>query len=702
MSVKISFADLTHMGQVVAANFIPLGISYVAAYAQQELGDEINLDIFKYPDDLDDYLDSGFPQIACFSSYSWAVQLNYEFARRIKEISPGTITVFGGPNFPATNHEQQEFLESHPAIDCYVEFEGEKAVVALFNSLKTFNFDWSRFSHARTVTSNLRYLVDGELIAGNLEPKTRELDEYPSPYLNGLNDKFFDDMLIPVLQSTRGCPYTCTFCWEGGDYFQKTIRFSRERIDKELKYMADRINIVPDLCIVDANYGMFKEDVETARVIYDLKQNHPHSWPKSIIGATAKNHKERTTEIVEILGEVIPPKASVQSTDDDILKAIRRKNVSLDAIMTMAKAVVQGVGGQSESEIILCLEGDSKRAHFKSVTDMLDAQMTFIRMYQCMLLPGTQSSLKENQAKYKMETRFRVLPRCFGEYNIQGHTIPVADIEEIVVANSTMPYQDYQDCRDFDLSVEIFNNDSILLDLVSFLVRHDVTRSEFILAAHDQIVNGEGVLPQLYTQFREEEKGNLWNTREELEIFIQQPGVIDRYIEGEYGTNELYKYRALAVFHHIEALHDVAYEVAKNLLKQREAYTDSVADYLSELRQFSLMRKRDILDTNQTKRQTFRYDFARLMENKFMIDPFEVYSPEGIEVEVYHSEKQLDLIGGYLNQYGDSLIGLGRILIRANMNRLYRSARSANMELPATSPEILRENTQLHSNLSQI
>ena len=90
------------------------------------------------------------------------------------------------------------------------------------------------------------------------------------------------------------------------------------------------------------------------------------------------------------------------------------------------------------------------------------------------------------------------------------------------------------------------------------------------------------------------------------------------------------------------------------------------------------------------------------MENRFMIDPFEVYNPNGIEIEVYHSEKQLDLIGGYLNQYGDSLIGLGRILIRANMNRLYRSARSDGMEIPASSPEILRENTQLHSNLSQI
>lgn len=462
--------------------------------------------------------------------------------------------------------------------------------------------------------------------------------------------------------------------------------------------MAERVNNVPDLEIVDANYGMFKGDIDTAHEIAAIKSNHPHSWPKSIIVATAKNHKERTTDIVKILGDIMPPKAAVQSTDSEILKSIRRQNVSLDAIMAMATNVVES-GGQSESEIILCLEGDSKRAHFKTITDMLDAHMTFIRMYQFMLLPGTQSSIKENQAKHQMQTRFRVLPRCFGDYNIKGHRMPVGEIEEIVVANSTMPYEDYQACRDFDLSIEIFNNDSIFLDLVSFLVRHGVKRSDFILAAHEQIVTGDGVLPDLYAEFRKEEKRNLWENREDLENFIQQPGVIDRYIDGEYGTNELYKYRALAVFYHLDALHEITYNVARSLLEDLGVYDDSIEDYLHQLREFSLMRKHDILDTELNEQRTFRFDFAKLMDNKFMMDPFDVHCPEGVDVEVYHSENQCELISGYLKQYGDTLIGLGRILIRANMNRLYRTARSSNMDVDVTAPETMRDNVQLHNNL---
>jgi len=127
---------LTHTGQLIAVNTIPLGISYVASYAKQTFQNEIDLEIFKYPDDFSDYLDKNTPKLACFSSFSWNIRIGHEYARLIKEASPETITIFGGPNFPDTPDEQKEFLQNHPEIDGYVEFEGEKSFVALFEALK--------------------------------------------------------------------------------------------------------------------------------------------------------------------------------------------------------------------------------------------------------------------------------------------------------------------------------------------------------------------------------------------------------------------------------------------------------------------------------------------------------------------------------------------------------------------------------------
>ena len=51
--------------------------------------------------------------------------------------------------------------------------------------------------------------------------RIKDLDEIPSPYLNGMMDKFFDGKLTPFLETNRGCPFTCSFCHTGSDYFHK-------------------------------------------------------------------------------------------------------------------------------------------------------------------------------------------------------------------------------------------------------------------------------------------------------------------------------------------------------------------------------------------------------------------------------------------------------------------------------------------------
>jgi len=100
MTTTISFTDLTHTGSILPANTFPLGISMVAAYAKQELGDEIDFEIFKYPEDFSQYLEKGIPKIAAFSCYSWSFNLCLAFAERIRKASPQTIIIYGGVHFP--------------------------------------------------------------------------------------------------------------------------------------------------------------------------------------------------------------------------------------------------------------------------------------------------------------------------------------------------------------------------------------------------------------------------------------------------------------------------------------------------------------------------------------------------------------------------------------------------------------------------
>ena len=113
-SVNIFFADFSHTVVTTDTNYYPLGVAYVAAYAKESLGDSINLEIFKYPEELSSYLDNTVPTFVCFSNFSWNFKLSYEYARQIKKKYPETITVFGGPNYSNQIGDQEVLLKEHP------------------------------------------------------------------------------------------------------------------------------------------------------------------------------------------------------------------------------------------------------------------------------------------------------------------------------------------------------------------------------------------------------------------------------------------------------------------------------------------------------------------------------------------------------------------------------------------------------------
>ncbi len=671
MAVKISFSDLTHTGQLVAANVFPLGVAMVAAYAKKELGNQIDFQLFKYPEDLSQYLLHNTPKIACFSLFAWNNHLSHEYARRLKEVASDTIVVFGGPNWPNEPREQKTFLKKWYAADFCVEGEGEVAFVELFHILKENGFDVNKIKQDRIKIPNTTYLtIDDELVKGPILPRILDLNIVPSVFENGLSDKFFDKHLIPMIQTARGCPYSCTFCHEGSKYFNKIRRVCDERVKWEIDYITKRVK-VPDFIITDLNFGINEQDVRTAKYLAALQAQK--GWPKFVTVATAKNNKERILEISKILHGSLNPGGAVQSTDPEVLKTIKRTNLPMEELLEVAKTA-ETDSAVSFSEIILCLPGDSKKAYLKSVKDVLDAGFALVRTYQFMLLAGTEAGGMTSREKYQYDTRFRIKPMNFGKYTFRKEIFPAAEIEEICVSSSTMSYEDYRECREMSLTVEIFNNNGIFLEMMQALNQRGISRSDFIFKIHE-LVKQDEILCGFYKNFTIDEEKNFRKNEDELRSFTLQPGIIEKYIEAQYGTNEIYKYRAIAVFQHMSLLHNVVCSAACALLKEKGLFEERVEKYLYELKRFSLVRKESLFDIYKRSQHVFHFDFARLLDSNFSLSPLDYYCPQGIEIEVYHTQEQKNIIQGYIDQFGNSLIGLGRILNRAHVATMHRSAR---------------------------
>ena len=667
VKTRIYLCDLTHTSQQIALNCMPLGIGCIYTYSKRHLDDTVQFELFKYPDDLIGRFLESPARVVGFANYMWNFDISYSIAEKMKKIHPETIIVFGGPNYPNEEDEQLEFLGCRNVIDFYVFKEGERAFAGLLRALIDARFDVEAVKGC--VPPSCHFVHQGRLVRGDLVERIRSLAEIPSPYTEGALDKFFDNKLIPLMQTNRGCPFACTFCVEGLTYYNKMAMSGSERVRKELYYIAERYAGSRILNIADSNFGMYKEDIEVAQAIAEVREKY--GWPEYIHVATGKNMKERVMKVASIISGALRLSGSVQSLDETVLTNIKRQNIAPEELMELAHQAAD-IGSNVYSEIILALPGETKESHFRTIETIVGAGFNYLRLYTLMMLPGTELADEATREKYAMQTRFRVLPRCFGSYAFGEEAIHSIEIEEVCVATKDLSFEDYLECRVFHLSIEVFYNDLIFNELVEFVKLHGVSVFSWLMAIHNRMHRFPEDLQTIYQRFRDETRDEVWESREELEAFARRPDTIQRYVSGEFGSNLIFKYKALALFRAAESLHDVAYSAAKEVLSQVPQAIQRYGSYLEELKQFSECCKVDVMTMDSILERRLSYDFGALAREKFKILPETFYRPAGIIYYFYHDKVQRESIAAHLRQYGSEVNGLARVLAKVYVKQLYR------------------------------
>ena len=238
-NLNVLLCDISHDTTALANEVFPLNIGLVGAYLKKQLGNNINLELCKFIIEIEEFIKNKHYDIIAFSNYPWNLHAGIALSKLAKKINPNVLTVFGGPNFPYADKEQIVFLNKYPEIDAYV-FQGGELPFA--NMTETLLEIEPKFRKKFIKNNKLPGIVaindSGERIYGGLLTEEKDLDFIPSPYLTGLLDKFFlDRRLSPMIQTNRGCPFSCTFCQEGQEYFNKVRRHSLKFVQEELNYI---------------------------------------------------------------------------------------------------------------------------------------------------------------------------------------------------------------------------------------------------------------------------------------------------------------------------------------------------------------------------------------------------------------------------------------------------------------------------------
>ena len=210
--LKIFLAEMTHTNvSVTLTRYFPYAVGLVGSYAKKTFGDAIEVKIFKYPEKLYEALNNEHCDIIGCTTYVWNSALAHWACRIAKKKNPDVITVLGGPDFAKIYDQKLEYFKKHSYIDIRVLLEGEFAFSNIIKKVLEFGTN-NKNKILNDKIEGCSYLDKNknELVEGKVK-RIELLDEIPSPYTTGILDEFFDGILIPVIQTTRGCPFSCIF-----------------------------------------------------------------------------------------------------------------------------------------------------------------------------------------------------------------------------------------------------------------------------------------------------------------------------------------------------------------------------------------------------------------------------------------------------------------------------------------------------------
>jgi radical SAM superfamily enzyme YgiQ (UPF0313 family) len=364
--------------------YIPnLGLYNVAAAVADGGFDDLDLRIWDFPEkdpqDIINEINTFDPDVIGYSAYLWSLPVLMEINDALKRGDPSRLSVFGGPSARENMLAHAPFVEMIQP-DILAIGEGERTMTEIV-ALKRRSLE--TLGHVRGIA--LRQEGGWKSTPPRHPAK---LDELASPYALDL----VPQTGLGIMETYRGCPFTCSFCEWGVMDAPKNVR-SVASISQEFGAIAE--NGRSTLLLVDAGLNLnkaaftnlsaaaeqtgFLDDRNLICEVYPAKVRDEH---------------------LKFLDSVGNPHIGVglQSFDSTVLSGVERKydEARFNNILTDLRSVAS-----LAIEIILGLPGDSPE-QFKRNFERARALPYALRVYHCLVLPSAlmKRSPKEHVLDY--------------------------------------------------------------------------------------------------------------------------------------------------------------------------------------------------------------------------------------------------------------------------------------------------------------
>ena len=664
---KIFFADLTHTGTgIIATESMPLNIGLLASYLYTKFGkDKLDIRLFKYPEKLIEAIKKEKLDMLGASMYTWNTNLACYICEMAKKLYPDLLIVHGGSNVPLDEENQYLYLEKRPFVDFCVVNEGELTMEYFLNKY---------FEKGRKVFEEIldgiiyldRRTSNPKLVIGPYTKRIEDVNIIPSPYVTGLLDEFFDGKLAPMIETTRGCPFTCNYCNISASIFTKIKNFSEDYIKEELEYIAKRVKETgggSSLIISDSNFGMYNHDEASAKKIAEIKQRQ--QWPQSVIVTTGKNRIDRILATVESLADVLLPTMSVQSMNDETLKEIKRSNIRLDVYIQLAK-MAEKRGLMSYAELIIPLPKETIDTYWEGIQKILNAGAKKVISYTLQLNNGTEYTSSKYQQEHGYTPQWRLVPNNFGVYDGKA----IFDPEMVATHSKYMSFDEYLQIRVCTLFTELMFNNYIFAEVIRFLEDHGFKTYDYLRTIVDKADEfASDKIKNIRKSFIDHTKNELFDSEESLLEFYSKPENLERLKKGEVGVNVIYKHKTWAIVEALEDLRQLAIQTARYLVSQSQdkdkENVDEKLDNIDRYLEAKLRNMFNLADVDDIINVKTEYDIKAWLKDEER-KPLELFKrPTNYYFE--YSKLQKTLKKQNLSIYGESMPAKIKMLARVTL-----------------------------------
>lgn len=307
------------------------------------------------------------PEVVGFSVYLWNRREVLDLVDALAVARPQLRIILGGPE---VSFDGNELFAGHPGITALIRGEGEEPLRLL---LTAWHNDREPATPPRTLIRR-----GGTIVHGPEAPPLAELDAIPSPFHRNLVNL---ERGFVYYETSRGCPFHCSFCLSARDNHIRS--YSIARIRDDLRLLMDRK--VAKVKLVDRtfNYDARRAQEIFAFILAHNQVTHFHFE----IGAHLLDDA-----ILDLL-DTVPQgmfqfEIGVQSTLASTLDTIERKD-NLDKLVKNVRRLVEGGRVHLHLDLVAGLPGDRFASVLASIDQVIDLRPHHLQIEPVKLLPGT-------------------------------------------------------------------------------------------------------------------------------------------------------------------------------------------------------------------------------------------------------------------------------------------------------------------------